>query len=73
MQTIPDFPKWWAFFKYYGFKYHVNITEGLETFAEESIRFGKEDVGTSAFDQYYNKLQAKKDRDQTQGVLSCHP
>ena len=34
---IRDFPKWWAFLTYDGFKSHVKVTEGLEIFAEERI------------------------------------
>ena len=50
---IRDFPKWWAFLTYDEFKSHVNVTEGLEIFAEERIRVGKEEAGTSAFNQAY--------------------
>ena len=50
-----DFPKWWAFLTYDGFKSHVNVTEGLENFADERIRVGKEEAGTSAFNQAYDK------------------
>ena len=56
---IRDFPKWWAVLTYDGFKSHVNVTEGLKTFAEERIRVGKEEAGTSAFNQAYDKFQAK--------------
>ena len=53
---ICHFPKWWAFLIYDGFKYHVNVTEGLETFTEEGIRVGKEEAGTSAFNKPYDKF-----------------
>ena len=66
---IRDFPKWWAFLKYDGFKYHANVTEGLNFFAEERIRVGKEEAGTSAFNQSYDKFQAKQDKAQTRQLL----
>ena len=59
-----DFPKWWAFLAYDGFKYHVNVTEGFEKFMEEWIMVGKEEDGTSAFNQSYDKLKAKQDKTQ---------
>ena len=66
---IRDFPKWWAFLTYDGFKSHVNITEGLENFAEERIRVGEEEAGTSAFNQAYDKFQVKQDKAQTRQLL----
>ena len=66
---IRDFPKWWAFLTYDGFKSHVNVTEGLEFFTEERIRVGKEEAGTSAFNQAYDKFQAKQDKAQTRQLL----
>ena len=66
---IHDFPKWWDFLTYDGFKYHVNFTEGLEKIAEERIRVGKEEAGTSAFNQAYDKFQAKQDKAQTRQLL----
>ena len=69
MQMIRDFPKWWAFLTYDVFKSHVNVTEGLEFFAEERIRVGKEEAGTSAFNQAYDKLQVKQDKAQTRQLL----
>ena len=59
LQTIREFPKWWAFLTYDGFKYHVNVTEGLNFFAEERIMVGKEEAGTTVFNQAYDKFQAK--------------
>ena len=56
---ICDFPKWWAFLTYDGFKYHVNVTEGLEFFAEERIKVGNKEVGTNDFYEAYDKFQAK--------------
>ena len=52
-----------------GFKSHFNVTEGLETFAEERIRVRKEEDGTSAFNQSYDKLQVKQDNTQTRKIL----
>ena len=66
---IRHFPKWWAFLTYDGLKYHVNITEGLNVFAEERIRVGKEESGTSAFNQAHYKFQAKQDKAQTRQLL----
>ena len=36
---------------------------------EERIRVGKEEDGTSAFNQTYDKFQAKKDKAQTRNLL----
>ena len=66
---IRDFPKWWAFLTYDGFKSHVNVTEGLKMFAEERIRVGKEEAGTSAFNQAYDKFQANQYKVQTRKLL----
>ena len=65
LQMICNFPKWWAFLTYDRFKSHVNVTEGLGKFAEERIRVGKEEAGTSAFNQAYDKFKAKQDKAQT--------
>ena len=59
MQIIRELPKWWALLIHYGFKSHANVTEGLEKFTEERIRVGKEEAGTSTFNQAYDKFQAK--------------
>ena len=66
---IRDFPKWWDFLTYDVLKSHVNFTEGLEMFAEESIKVGKEEAGTSAFNKAYDKLQTKQDKYQTRDIL----
>ena len=66
---IHEFPKWWAFLTYYGFKSHFNVTEGLNFFAEERIRVGKEEAGTSAFNQAYDKLQVKQEKAQKRKLL----
>ena len=66
---IRDFPKWWAFLTYDVFKPHANVTEGLEKFAEERIRVGKEETGTRDLNQAYDKLQGKQDKDQTRHLL----
>ena len=58
-------PKWCAFLIYDGFKSHANFSEGLETFVEERIRIGKEEAGTSAFNQSYDKFQENQDKAQT--------
>ena len=56
---ICDLPKWWSFFTYDVFQDHVNVTDALEIFAEERIKVGKEEAGTSAFNQVYDKFQEK--------------
>ena len=66
---IRDFQKWWAFLTYYGFKSHVNVTEGPKNVAGERIRVEKEEAGTSAFNQSYDKFQAKQEKDQTRQLL----
>ena len=66
---IRDFPKWWAFLTYDGFKSHINVTEGLGIFADERIRVGKEEAGTSAFNQAYDKFQANQEKAQTRKLL----
>ena len=53
---ICDFPKWGLFLTYDGFKYHVNFTDALKISVEERIKVGKEEAGTSAFNQSYNKF-----------------
>ena len=47
----------------------MNITDDLETFAEERIKVGKYEADTSAFNQVYDKLQAKQDKAQTRQLL----
>ena len=66
---IRNFPKCWVFFTYDGFKSHVIVTEGLDFFAEERIRVGKEEAGTNAFNQAYDKFQAKQDKAQPRQLL----
>ena len=60
---------WWSFLTYDGFKSHVNVTDSLETFSEERIKVGKEETGTSALNQVYDKFQVKKDKTQTRQLL----
>ena len=59
---IRYFQKWWVLLTYDGFKPHVNVTEGLNIFAEDRIKVGKEEAGTSTLNQAYNKFQAKQDK-----------
>ena len=66
---IREFPKWWAFITYDGFKYHVNVIEGLEKYADERIRIGKEESGTNAFNQAYDKFLAKQYKAQTRQLV----
>ena len=55
---ICDDPKWWSLLTYDGFKYHMNVTDALERFAEERIKVGKED-----------KLQVNQDKAQTRQIM----
>ena len=66
---ICDFQKWWAFFTYDGFKSRVNATEGPDKFVDERIGVGKEEAGTSAFNQAYDKFQANQYKAQTRQIL----
>ena len=66
---ICDLPKWWDFLTYDGFKSHVNVTDSLEFFSEESIKVSKEESGTIAFNQAYDKLQMNQDKAQTRQLL----
>ena len=54
---ICDFLKWGAFIIYYGFKSHVNVSEGPKTFVEESSIVGKEETDTIVFNQAYDEFQ----------------
>ena len=47
----------------------MNVTEGLKFFPEERIKVGKEEDGTSAFNQVYDKFQEKQDKSQTRHIL----
>ena len=66
---ICDLPKWCPFLTYDGFKYHVNVTDGIECFAEDIIKVGKEEAGKSDFNQAYNKLQGKQYKSQIRKIL----
>ena len=61
---ISEIPKWWSFLTYDGLKSHVNVTDALDYFAEERIKVGNEEGGTSNFNQAYDKFQAKQDKAQ---------
>ena len=43
----------------------MNVTEGLYFFAEERIKVGKEEAGSSALNQVHDKLQANQDNQTT--------
>ena len=64
-----DLPKWWSFLIYDGLKSHVNVTDDPDFFAEEQIKVGKEEAGTSALNKVYDKFQAKQDKAQTSQLL----
>ena len=54
---------------YDGFKYRMTVTDALDFFAEERIKVGKEQAGTSAFNQAYDKFEAKQEKAQTRQLL----
>ena len=66
---ICDFPNWVALITYDGFKSHINVTEGLKIFAEETSKVGKEEAETSAFNKAYDKFQANQYNAQTSQIL----
>ena len=47
----------------------MNVTDALDFLAEERIKFGKDEAGTSAFNQSYDKLQTKQKKAQTRQLL----
>ena len=64
------FPKWWEFLTHYGFKYHVNVTEGLDFYLQRrGLKLGRRGDGTSAFNQAYDTFKVKQDKDQTRQFL----
>ena len=65
---IHDFPEWWAFITYDGFKYNIDVTRGIIVFAEERIKVGKEEAGKINFNQSYDKLEAKQDNKVTRHI-----
>ena len=54
---------------YDGFKIHTSITECLEFFTGYTTKVWKEEAGTSAFNQEYDKFQAKQDKKATRQLL----
>ena len=66
---ICDFPKWWSLLTYDGFKSHMNVTDALKSFAEDRIKVGEEEDGTSTFNQAYDKFQMNQDKAQTMKLL----
>ena len=47
----------------------MNVTDALDFFAEEMIKVGKEESGTSAFNKVYGKFKADQDKAQTRQLL----
>ena len=47
----------------------MNVTDSLIFFAEGRIKVVKEEAGTIAFNQAYDKIQADKDKSQTRQLL----
>ena len=47
----------------------MNVTDDLEFFAGERIKVGKEEAGTSAFNQVYDKFQANQHKAYTRQLL----
>ena len=66
---IFDLPKWWKLLAYDDLKSHVKVIEGLDFFAEERIKVGKEEDGTISFNQEYEEFQTNKDNYQTRHLL----
>ena len=54
---ICNLPYWWAFLSYDGFKSHMCVTEGIKDFADNWIKVGKEESGTSYFNQAFDNFQ----------------
>ena len=50
-------PNLWELLIYDVFKSHMNVTDDLEIFAEDRIKFGKEESDTSASKKMYDKFQ----------------
>ena len=63
------FHEWWEFLEYGGLKSWVNVNEGLKDFSEERINVDNEEDDTSALNELYEKLQAKKDKVQRRHTL----
>ena len=68
-RMICHLTEWWSFLTYDGFKSHVNVTEGRIFFAEETVKVGKEEDGTSAFNQAHDKFQVNQYKSQTSHIL----
>ena len=47
----------------------MNVTNAVGIFAEDRIKVGKEEVGTSAFNQACDKFQGSQDKAQTRQLL----
>ena len=47
----------------------MNVTVDLKSFANDSINVEKEEAGTSAFNQSYDKFKVKQYKDQTSHLL----
>ena len=69
---ICDFPKWWIFLKYDGYKSQLNITEVI-IFCRREINIGKQEAGPRYFYQAYDKFQAKSNKAQTRQLLDMAP
>ena len=69
MPVIRDLLDWQAFLTFNGFKSHVNVNESLEIWAENKIRVGKEEAGTSHVNQAYNQQQAQADKRMARKLL----
>ena len=66
---ICDLYEWWELLTYYGLKYNLNVTDGINLFSEEKIKVGNEEDGTSTFNQACDKYQANQDMAQTSQLL----
>ena len=47
----------------------MNVTDDLGYFSEERIKVGKEEAGTSAFNQVYDAFQENQDKDRIRQLL----
>ena len=63
------FPKCREFITYDRLKHYVNVTDALNFYAEERIKVIKEEAGTSAFNQSYDKFQVKQGKSQKRHLL----
>ena len=59
---VSDFSECWKLLTYYGFKSHVNVTEGLNFVLEERIKVDKEEAGTRTLNQTHDNFWPNQDK-----------